>query len=136
MTTVTERIMQRTDRSGDCWLWTGFLDRYGYGQISVQNRREKAHRAAYEAFVGPIPDGLVIDHTCRVRRCVNPAHLEPVTHAENVRRGIAPNARKTQCPKGHVYDDANTYRAAGRRDCRACRREATRRYEARKQAAQ
>lgn len=135
MTTVIDRIMQRVERSGECWLWTGHLDRYGYGQISVNNHREKVHRAAYEAFVGLIPDGLVIDHTCRVRRCVNPAHLEPVTHAENVRRGTPANSLKTHCPQGHAYDDANTYRGAGRRDCRTCRREATRRFEARKRAA-
>lgn len=132
MATVIDRIMQRTDRSGECWLWTGFLDRYGYGQISVNNRREKAHRVAYTAFVAPIPDGLVIDHICRVRHCVNPVHLEPVSHAENSRRGIARCARQTSCLRGHPFDEANTYVTEGRRHCRACRREATRQYDAAK----
>lgn len=135
MTTVIERIMQRVNRTETCWLWTGALDRYGYGQISVGNHREKAHRATYKALVGPIPEGLVIDHLCRVRNCVNPAHMEPVTLAENTRRGIPSNSLKSQCPQGHPYDAANTYTGAGRRDCRACRREATRRYEAKKRAA-
>ncbi|MFG3349552.1 HNH endonuclease signature motif containing protein [Streptomyces sp. NPDC048018] len=127
---VSERIQRQVDRNSDCWLWTGFLDRYGYGHISVNNHREKVHRAAYTALVGPIPDGLVIDHTCRVRHCVNPAHLEPVTQAENTRRGVAHNSTKTRCPQGHPYDEVNTYVAAGRRGCRSCRREASRRYEA------
>lgn len=135
--TLRERIMQWTDRSGDCWLWTGFLDRYGYGQISVNNHREKAHRVAYATLVGPIPAGLVSDHTCRVRHCVNPAHLEPVTQAENMRRGVAHNSTKAHCPKGHPYNEANTYvrPGGGRRDCRECRRETSRRREATKRGA-
>lgn len=71
-----------------CWLWTGTLSMKGYGRFNVTDRNNAAaHRFAYESFVGPIPDGLEIDHLCSVRRCVNPAHLEPVTHAENLRRG-------------------------------------------------
>lgn len=73
---------------GPCWLWTGHLDRYGYANFGLgKHRMVKVHRFAYELLVGPIPEGLEIDHLCRVRHCVNPAHMEPVTHAENMARG-------------------------------------------------
>lgn len=130
-TTARARIMQRTDRSGNCWLWTGALDRHGYAAIKVDKRRHLAHRLAYELFVGPIPNGLVIDHTCRVRHCVNPDHLEPVTNRENLLRGegfAAKNTAKTHCPQRHPYDDANTIiRRGGRRRCRTCHNSATNR---------
>lgn len=132
---LAARIKARSITSGDCWLWTGHLDRYGYGQISVNNHREKAHRASFVAFMGAIPDGLVIDHLCRTRHCVNPAHLEPVAFAENIRRGVQHEATKTHCPAGHLYDETNTYQSNGRRGCRACRQAARRRYEARKRGA-
>jgi hypothetical protein len=81
-----------------------------------------AHRLSYEHHVGPIPDGLQIDHTCRNRKCVNPEHLEPVTNAENTTRQDHAERRKTHCPKGHPYDEANTYvDPSGARRCRACR---------------
>jgi len=79
--------------SRGCWLWTGFINRYGYGVLTALPRKpgraraRAAHRVSYEWFVGPIPAGLTIDHLCRVRRCINPDHLEPVTNAENLRRG-------------------------------------------------
>ena len=84
-----------------------------------------SHRLAYELEIGPIPAGLEIDHLCRVRNCVNPAHLEPVTHAENIRRGTGPlaeNARKTECVHGHPLEGANLYvrPGDGHRQCRAC----------------
>lgn len=110
---------------GPCWHWTGATSN-GYGRVRVDVDRP-AHRFAYELLVGPIPDGLVIDHLCRVRHCVNPAHLEAVTNAENILRGngfSARHARKTHCPKGHPYDEANTLiRADGSRNCIACGRD-------------
>ena len=72
--------------NGGCWLWGLALTPKGYGRIKIRNRNVRAHRVSYEAFCGPIPSGMVIDHSCRVRHCVNPAHLEPVTDAENLRR--------------------------------------------------
>lgn len=80
------------DEAG-CWVWTACLDRYGYGKISVKNKKQKAHRTAYEEFIGSIEEGMVLDHTCRIRACINPGHLEPVTMAENTRRGFRDRAK-------------------------------------------
>jgi hypothetical protein len=109
-------------------LWMGALNRKGYGQWL----ETKAHRWIYEQLVGPIPEGLVLDHLCRVPACVTVDDLEPVTIAENIRRGMglaAINARKISCFRGHAFDEANTYVTPdGRRQCRACRALASIRY--------
>jgi hypothetical protein len=105
-----------------CWLWTGAANN-GYGRIYVEGRLLYAHRVVYEATVGPIAEGYTLDHLCRITLCVNPAHLEPVTIGENVRRGIK-GVLTTACPQGHPYDDINTrVRANGHRVCRTCHRE-------------
>lgn len=101
-----------------CWLWTNRLNACGYGTVSAQRKHMLAHRAMYELLVGPIPEGLELDHLCRVRHCVNPAHLEPVDHLTNVRRGQG-NGRKTHCPRGHLYSPENT--RIDRRGCRLCK---------------
>lgn len=110
-----------------CWLWFGAWQKHGHGQTCHQNRVVYAHRRAYEALVGPIPEGLQIDHLCRVRCCVNPAHLEPVTARENTLRGESISvryARRSACPNGHPYSGDNLYvKPDGSRACRACRRE-------------
>ncbi len=80
---VEERFWANVDKTTTCWLWTGRLNWRGYGEISVKNKFVKAHRYAYEFLEAPIPEGLEIDHLCRVRNCVNPDHLEAVTHKEN-----------------------------------------------------
>lgn len=117
-----------------CWEWQGACAAWnGYG-LFRDGRVHKAHRFAYEHFVGPIPDGLELDHLCRVRRCVNPAHLEPVTHAENMARSST--ALKTHCKNGHPFDAANTrLRPRGGRDCRECQRAADRRWRRKHQEA-
>ena len=129
--TPAERFWARVDRSQVCWLWQGYKIHGGYGRITRDNRPILAHRYAYELVWGLIPDGLTLDHLCRVRHCVNPFHLEPVTNRENTLRGtnfIAVNAKKTHCPQGHVYDDKNTkWSADRRRYCRACKCDARRR---------
>jgi hypothetical protein len=123
---LVQRLEAHVNRTDDgCWIWTGSIRPNGYGQIAVDvdGRRlpRQVHRVAYELFVGPIPDGLDLDHLCRNRACFNPAHLEPVTRRENARRGIK-GILTTHCPKGHPYDEANTYvRPNGHRGCRACR---------------
>jgi hypothetical protein len=125
-TDLPERISTKiaVDPNG-CWLWTGAKTR-GYGSASFDGRRYRAHRLTYELLVGPIPEGLTLDHLCRVTACVNPAHLEPVTQKENIRRGeTGENMRsKTHCPMGHPFDEKNTYLdPKGHRRCRECRRQ-------------
>jgi predicted DNA-binding transcriptional regulator AlpA len=85
--TVEERFWEKVEPTGFCWEWTAFKDRKGYGRFRVDDRTMQAHRVAYELLVGPIPEGLHLDHLCRNTSCVNPDHLEPVDLAENVRRG-------------------------------------------------
>ena len=136
---VHERFLAKivAPSADECWQWTACTDSHGYGHFKVDGRGVGAHRFAYEYFVGPIPDGLELDHLCRVRNCVNPAHLEAVTHAENIRRGESPlaiNAAKTHCLKGHPLDAENTYRWRGGRHCRICVRARVRAYRARKRA--
>jgi hypothetical protein len=118
---IDERLWSKVREEGDCWIFTGSLSK-GYGQLwdrSVQRARG-AHVVAYELVVGLVPPGLTLDHTCRNRVCVNPAHLEPVTNAENVRRGLK-GRLVTHCPQGHPYDAANTYVYRGHRYCKTCR---------------
>lgn len=124
----------RVDASGDCWEWTGSKTSYGYGIVIRNWRRTGAHREAYRLLVGPIPEGLTIDHLCRNHSCVNPDHLEPVTRAENVRRGIPAGywGKQPRCTKGHPYTPDNIYHYQGRRHCKECRRQAVRRMRARR----
>lgn len=127
------------DENG-CWIWQRYLNpTSGYGLISVRSRRLYAHRVSWEAFTGEkIPAGFQVDHLCRVRSCVNPEHLEPVTSRTNLLRGNTVTARAaaaTHCPQGHPYDSENTYVAPnGNRQCRICRRERRREWSARKRA--
>lgn len=113
-----------------CWLWTGYLDGEGYGQYGPS----RVHRIAWSRLRGPVADGLTLDHLCRVRRCANPDHLEPVPLLVNVRRGS--RAMRAACLHGHPYKPENTYtstdsRGRTHRRCRACNREAVRRYQER-----
>lgn len=119
-----------------CWEWTGHLTN-GYGRFWFEGATPAAHRWAYERWVGPIPDDLEVDHLCKNRACVNPDHLEAVTGEENIRRSdawSAVNARKSHCPKGHLYDGVE--RSTGTRKCLACARENARRYRQRKKEAE
>ena len=117
----------RVDEAG-CWIWQLHTTAAGYGLVRPSKREGTvlAHRRSYETFIGPIPDGLHVDHLCRVRACVNPAHLEPVTCRENLLRSPltfqARNAAKTRCPREHPYDETNTRWSKGSRYCRTCDR--------------
>ena len=123
-----DRLWAKVDASGDCWEWTAAKNHLGYGQIGESGTRRllMAHRAVWELLVGPIPRGYDIDHLCRNPGCVNPDHLEPVTHAENMRRGFGFDVwqkSKTHCPHGHEYTTENTYvNPKGSRECRTCKR--------------
>lgn len=144
---VRDRLFPRLiiDPETGCLNWTASTTNGGYGHMFVPGRgMVRTHRLMWELFAGPIPDGMELDHLCRNPRCANVAHLEAVSHRENVLRGTSPSAahaRTTHCPTGHPYDEANTIigklshgRGVGRW-CRECKRaRERRRYRARKQA--
>lgn len=140
---IESRIFVRLDTG--CWEWLGRIMPNGYGMLGIGQRSkgEKktvySHRLSYEVFIGPIPDGMDLDHLCRNRCCCNPAHLEPVTRSENSRRGMGAvmlgllNSTKTHCAHGHEYSPANTiYRKGGGRSCRICRKRDKQKYVERK----
>ena len=145
-----ERIDARYDKPSEdeCWVWTGYLNPYGYGhahagKVGGKWKTMMTHRAMYELYVGQIPLNLTIDHLCRNTACGNPKHLRILTLLENCKDNGW--ARKTHCPQGHEYTDENTYyskRADGgpNRQCRTCVKERARRNyakaKAKKQAAQ
>ena len=144
-----ERFWRRVDDSGGanaCWPWLGWITDSGYGIVATRGpvRRAihiRAHRLAYElVHRAPIPLELTVDHLCRVRHCVNPAHLDVVTKGVNVRRGETTAARHAEtmvCPHGHAYDTGNTvWKADGSRGCRLCMRRRCREYQARRRARQ
>lgn len=125
---VEERFWAKVDKSDGCWVWTAGISSGGYGSFWLDGKNRRAHRVAYELTVGPVPQGLQLDHLCRNRRCVRPDHLEPVTCGENIRRGDTGknsgrhNATKTHCPQGHPYEGGNPIVSEGRRRCRECGR--------------
>lgn len=125
-----ERFWQRVEKTDGCWLWRGGL-RNGYGVLSIDGRKEYAHRISFAIHRGSVPTGLDLDHLCRTPKCVNPDHLEAVTHAENIRRGNSPYARARRqrlatgkCINGHDATEWDVERGW----CRACRRIYRRKY--------
>jgi HNH endonuclease len=128
-----ERYWSYVDKSGECWLWTGGRTPEGYGKFWLNGKTVLAHRAGYALAHGKLPDVKHhLDHLCRIRSCVRPEHIEPVTIRENLMRGpttfAAINAAKTHCRNGHEYTEANTYRPPdGSRMCRECSRAKDRR---------
>jgi hypothetical protein len=118
---VLKRFWKYVNKTDSCWLWTGWQSEYGYGKFQRDDgAKVMAHRFAYEEVKGPIPEGLVLDHLCRVQTCVNPEHLEPVTNAENILRGESPsakNARRSLCIRGHRLTPR---KGTSWRECKTC----------------
>ncbi len=127
---MLERFEARLSQVGDCWIWTGTFDKNGYGRLHRPGRQAgavRAHRFSYEYHIAEIPEGLTLDHLCRVPACVNPWHLAPVTSGENVRRQ---HAAKTHCKHGHEFTEANTARDQyGKRVCIECGRRRRREFQ-------
>jgi len=116
---LRRRVLRRVQKSAGCWNWTGAATVGGYGTYRTMGLATTAHRVAYIAWFGAIPEGAELDHLCRNTRCVNPAHLEPVTHLENVRRSA--KAQQTHCVNGHAFIPQNTrIKGNGCRACKAC----------------
>lgn len=123
--TPVERFLEKVEKSDSCWYWLAGKDKNGYGRFR-HNGWHGAHRFSYEHFMSPIPSGLVIDHICRIRHCVNPDHLRITTNKDNILTGIgfpACNSRKTRCKRGHLLEGVNIEIYHGRRCCLICRRE-------------
>jgi 5-methylcytosine-specific restriction endonuclease McrA len=137
---LAEKFWPKVKVTSDCWLWTGARNPSGYGILSAIGERGQrttvgAHRIAYELLVGPIPEGLEIDHLCSVRHCVNPTHLEAVSRQENMRRGR--RANQTHCKRGHPLEGDNLYvtnRETMQRQCRTCRNLLSRSYQEERRA--
>lgn len=123
---LEERFWPKVLKTETCWLWQGAVNAQGYGKIGLSGMRETraAHRVAYELCIGPIPEGLHIDHLCRVRNCVRPDHLEAVTILENNLRSS--RCGVTHCPHGHEYTPENTILCKGSKVCRECKRQRSR----------
>ena len=127
---TTERFWQKVKKTKTCWKWLGNYAGKDYGAFWTGQKQVRAHIFSYELAHGPIPPGLVLDHICRVHKCVNPSHLEAITNRENILRGISPPAiqsRQTHCKRGHEFSKMNTRLERGKygrekRQCRLCDR--------------
>lgn len=140
------RLVEIKDGEDSCWIWNGGKKPNGYGMFADGETIRNVHRYSYELLIGPIGDGLVLDHICRVRHCVNPEHLDPVLQKENVSRGAlcdeaarSKALARTHCVRGHELTEENTYWAKSptnfpRRVCRTCRRHGLARYRAKRNA--
>lgn len=133
-TQATVMEMFSPEPMSGCWLFTGYVNPNGYGHLSFDHRHWQAHKLFYVLLKGAVPEGLTLDHKCRVRSCVNPDHLEAVSSRTNTLRGFGPtadNIRKTHCSKGHPLSGANLYLVPktssrhGGRACMTCRHEYT-----------
>lgn len=126
-----DRFWPKVEKTATCWLWAAAKLPSGYGIFTIERVNQYAHRVAWEWLRGPIPFGLDIDHLCRVRNCVNPDHLEPVTRRVNLLRGktiVSAQAQRTHCPNGHEYTEENTVKWNRHRSCRICTNQRLQKY--------
>ncbi len=128
-----DKVFAKIDKTKGCWNWTGSLNKKGYGEAVFEGKKYKVHRLIYTFCGNIIPQGLELDHLCRNRKCVNPNHLEPVSHLENIRRGLPFRKKKTHCKKGHEFTADNTIylmrkNGKGNRVCRTCKKESQKKY--------
>src|ERR1700692_1180704 len=131
---VLDRFLLKVEKTNFCWNWLAQKDAVGYGTFWMNRKRNLAHRISYELHVGPIPEGLTIDHLCRNPSCVNPEHMQPVSLRENILRGNGPaaiNSRKTVCKNGHPLEGDTVRRdpKSKKRTCTVCLEAAHRRYQ-------
>jgi len=116
---VLSRFWSKVYKTNSCWEWLACKDKDGYGHFKLKNKNIAAHRVAYELINGKIPEELEIDHLCHNRKCVNPNHMETVTHKTNIKRGS--NATRTHCIHGHLFNNENTYIwKEKQRTCKIC----------------
>ncbi len=115
-----DKIWNKIEKTDTCWNWKG--DTWsGYGKIRIKSKNYRVHRLVYELLVGQIPTGLELDHRCRNRKCVNPEHLEPVTHAVNMERGMPFRKQRTHCNQGHELTEDNIVRKKYKNHGTVCR---------------
>lgn len=132
---IQDKIMP--EPMSGCWIWIGARAGKNYGVVTHDGKQRYAHTVVYTLLVGPIPEGLEPDHLCRLSCCTNPDHIEPVTHAENMRRSTAVQRMREwasaimHCPSGHGYTPENTYVNNGKRSCRKCTARANAQYDER-----
>lgn len=125
-----DRFWSKVDKTGECWIWTAYRNKGGYGTYRDGRTMSLAHRVSYRAVRGDVPEGKELDHLCRNRSCVRPDHLEPVSRRENIARGeshVSAQMKTTTCGKGHPFDSENSYvDGRGKRVCRTCVRDKVR----------
>lgn len=140
ITPIAERFWSKVSKTDGCWLWTGYTNAKGYGRIATADGVAMAHRVSYEMHFGPIPDGMLVLHSCDTPSCVRPDHLSAGTHMDNMHDKVARRRhhkhKQTVCLRGHPFDEHNTYtKTHGERVCRACQVVRRREYRARLKAA-
>lgn len=138
ITSTIDHVIQKIKFGAGCWVWKERKNQDGYGTLKFHGKRHHAHKFIYELFFGKVPNGLELDHLCSNRPCVNPNHLEPVTHKENIGRGRTGKylSERTHCKNGHEYNSENTRISVAvtgttYRQCKQCLRDGTKRWRER-----